>query len=212
MGNTNKVIAASSGAGKSYLTKNGLIPKALENGCRIAILDVEGEYHSYSDATVQDPFRYKDAFKDGHRVVNFEPDYVNEQTEQAGKVCDQFIEGATEIQVVEEEKKPLVLIIEEAHNFQKSTKIYSSKLKRANKQGQKYKVSVWQISQEPQDYERSSWNNAGDVILMRMRQVPKKAVKLAPEVTESELQELGIGEFYHIPDDVNLPVKKFPPI
>lgn len=208
MSGANKVVAGKSGSGKTTLIKKKLLPEAVKDGNKVPIVDVEDEYHDVADAKIERPEQFPQAFHKGHDVVRWvpplEPPTKPTNLENNGEVLDHAIKcwtaypGDTEA------------LIEEAHNFQTNRKMYSGAMFKLMKQGDKYGDNIMQASQEPQDFHRASWNNGGDIIVMRLRNVPGKLGDMLP----SHIDPTDLSRYHYIlvPDDPYLDVEIYPPI
>ncbi len=207
MADANKVVPGLSGSGKTTLIKNKLIPEAVEQGNKVPIVDVEDEYGDVSDAKIKSPEKFVHAFQEGHDVVRWvpptKPPTKPENLEYNGEILDHAIMCWTAY------NGDTQALIEEAHNFQSNRKMYSGNMFKLMKQGDKYGHNVMQASQEPQDFHRASWNNGGDIIVMRLRNVPGKLDDLLDEADPTELDR------YHyilLPSDPYKEERIYPPI
>lgn len=194
MAKTNTIIQGGTDSGKSEEVKEDLIPELRKTSVKCAILDPEDEYKEKSDARVEDPGQFDKAFRSGEQVVRWSPDLslIDDNSEERNwQLCNEFIAGATAYEGY------VVLIIEEAHNFQRNTsgETIAKLLKVALKQGQKYGVTVVQVSQSPQDFHRHSWENSGLIISFRLKQVPKK---FAEELDSSDPDPTQLKKYWRL--------------
>ena len=210
MADSDKTVAGTDGSGKTYLVKNFLIPEARKQGNKICIIDVEDEYGDISDARAGKPEQVIKAFRDGHDVVRIvpkarlKPPNMPSNLEHNGKELDKMLRKIVAFQ------GDLMIVIDEAHNFQTNTKMYSGMLYKILKQGDKYGINVIQASQEPQDYHRNSWNLGGDIIAMPMRDLPSKLKELLPGNLDP--RELDRYHYILIPNDPSAPAEVYPPV
>lgn len=171
MANSNIVVNGGSGSGKTLYVKKRLLKKLKSMGIKVGIVDVEDEYGDIADARVQHPDQFDQAFKQGHDLVRIEPELSMRDQELNGEILDDIIAGITRYDGL------VCILVEEAHNFQTNRKVYSDYLYKVMKQGRKYGIMVIQVSQEPQDLHRSTWNNSEYYIVFRVDTVPDKLEK-----------------------------------
>jgi DNA helicase HerA-like ATPase len=205
-----KTVAGTDGSGKTFLVKHKLIQEAVEAGNKVAIIDVEDEYGEVSDAVVDRPEDFIRAFKDGHDVVRYKIKHrLKEPTrpthlEHNGKELDKVLRKVVAYQ------GDLQVVLDEAHNFQSNSKMYSGMLYKILKQGDKHGINLIQASQEPQDFHRNSWSLGGDIIAMPMRDLPRKLEDLLDNGNDP--RELSQYHYIHVPADPSAPSREYPPI
>lgn len=210
MASGDKTVAGTDGSGKTVFIKKKLIPEAVAAGNKVPIIDVENEYSEVADAVVDHPAKVIKAFREGHDIVRLtiksrlkEP-IRPKNLEHNGKVLDEVLRPITAYQ------GDLSIVVDEAHNFQSNSKMYSGMLYKILKQGDKRGINLIQASQEPQDYHRNSWNLGGDIIAMPMRDLPGKLDKLLDNGNDPT--DLPAYHYIHVPADASQPTKQYPPL
>jgi len=181
------LVLAGSGAGKTVLAKNKLIPQAHNTGKTVIIVDVEDEYGDIADAVVEDASDIPDAVKAGHSIVRIVPEYKGYQNEHAGRALDRILFWCDKV-------KPCVVFVDEAHEFQTSAKVWSEYLSRVLKKGRKYGMTVVQLSQESTDINNSMFRNSGIMYCLNMN-TPNS--KIEDWLTDRDLEYLTEIPPYH---------------
>lgn len=200
----NFILAGSSDSGKTTYKRNKLLPGYLEHNKTLLTVDVEDEYSDVIQ--VKNKKNIPEAMGE-HNHIRYIPDTKSptstENRRYNGKILDDII------LYFDQYPGDATLDLAEAHNFQTAHKMFSGRLYTLMKQGDKYGKNVCQESQEPQDFNRASWNNGGDIIVFPLRELPKKLKNLLSGQDPTDLPKY---HYLHIPADASEPIKKYPPI
>ena len=200
----NFVLAGSSDTGKTTYKRNRILPGYKEAGKTILTVDVEDEYNDVVE--VKKPENIPEAMEK-HQHVRIVPDTKpptsTDNRRYNGKILDEIIRHFDRF------PEKATLDVAEAHNFQTPHKMFSGRLYTMMKQGDKYQKNVVQESQEPQDFNRASWNNGGDIIVFPLRELPKKLKRLLNGQDPTSLPEY---HYYHIPAIASKDIQEYPPI
>lgn len=200
----NFILAGSSDSGKTTYKRNEIIPGYLGIGKTVLTVDVEDEYDDVVEVKKKENIPEAMAKHDHVRIVpDTKPPTSTENRRYNGEILDDIIF------YFDMYPGKATLDVAEAHNFQTAHKMFSGRLYTLMKQGDKYGKNVVQESQEPQDFNRASWNNGGDIIVFPLRELPKKLKKLLDGQDPTELPKY---HYLHIPADASEPIKEYPPI